>query len=741
MWRSVAALLAVGAANVAPAAARATPLEKVVTLLGDLRETLLSEAEGEAATYDKFACFCKDTMATRSEAISTGQGTKTSVEADLNSAVFDRDQSDITISEKVKAIDGLRGEISELTGQRREGLIQYEKAEVDLTAALQGMEAAIRALHAAKTATALLELKPFMGTIQRAISLAETLGDIDLHAAQATRLVSALALLEQHGRVGRNRRPHGSINLQEDPDVPTSVYEFQSGDIASTLEDLKGKFQTKKDDLDKQEHSDRTEFEGLVQTKESSIQGHEGELEKAKKKKATEITRVAELSGDLSTTSAQLLNDQGFLSELAGKCNSKARVWDTRTDARANELTALTQALQILQGMNVSSTGTFFVQRAVKDLQLPTPKLAALAAHAELAVNVSRSTPNHARPKASLAKLEQEAHTGRRAQIVALLRSKAFEAHSVLLFQMTRRAAEDPFAKVKAMIQGLIERLLKDAASEADHKGWCDKEVALAEQTRDRSAESIEELNEQLAIGEARREQLGLWIQGLQADLVEINQTLANSSELRTQEKTKNMAAIDDAKEGKKAVAEAYDVLDKYYKSAAKNSSADFAQVHDRPEVRAKRVLLQETPDAGFDGAYTGAQGAKTGIMGMLELVMSDFDEMVEQTQKAEQIGAQEFLQLETTVGASKAEKEVAKGEHEKALQAADAADSEAHQTMSQHSGKLNGALKELMALKPACFGGGMSAEERKAKRDEEMAALRQALCILDQHGLEGIEC
>jgi len=304
---------------------------------------------------------------------------------------------------------------------------------------------------------------------------------------------------------------------------------------------------------------------------------------------------------------------------------------------------------------------------------------------------------------------------------------------SAELLKISQAIRDDPFAKVKKLIQELIERLLAEAAEEASHKGWCDKEMALAKQLRDTKADSVKELNGALAKNEARRDKLTEQIEKLKIEKEDLEFTLADNTEMRAEEKEENAETIKDSKEAAEAVTEAIDVLKKFYASAKNAQSL--------VQVRASSSAL-EIPDAGFGDKYEVAQGGPESVIGMLEVVRDDFVKQGENAKKAEEQAEADFKEFETTSKASSAEKEVVLKAKEDALNETTTAIQNEKEKLEGDSAAMNKALEELISLHSACVDDGESAEEKKANREAEIDALQQALCILNKKdGVTSFDC
>merc|ERR1719329_1940194 len=84
-------------------------------------------------------------------------------------------------------------------------------------------------------------------------------------------------------------------------------------------------------------------------------------------------------------------------------------------------------------------------------------------------------------------------------QALSFLAAEGQRLGSSMLVATALKLGPDPFKKVKGLIQQLIERLLKEMAAEAGHKGFCDTELGKATTTRDFEHERTQKLSAELS--------------------------------------------------------------------------------------------------------------------------------------------------------------------------------------------------------------------------------------------------
>merc|ERR1719504_202093 len=140
------ALLAVAATPVSAQNGKMAAVNKVISMLEELQTKVLAEGEKEAATYNEFACFCKDTSKEKTEAIKKGEDSKDSLTASIESLAEDRDDLDETIKECEEDISKAEAAMKKAEKERKETLELYEKNAADLQAALDSLAGAIKAV-------------------------------------------------------------------------------------------------------------------------------------------------------------------------------------------------------------------------------------------------------------------------------------------------------------------------------------------------------------------------------------------------------------------------------------------------------------------------------------------------------------------------------------------------------------------------------------------------------------------
>eukprot|EP00928_Gymnodinium_smaydae_P026418 TRINITY_DN20759_c0_g3_i1.p1 TRINITY_DN20759_c0_g3~~TRINITY_DN20759_c0_g3_i1.p1 ORF type:complete len:729 (-),score=196.92 TRINITY_DN20759_c0_g3_i1:36-2165(-) len=682
--------------------ARVTPTEKVIKLLDDLAKEVKSEGETEAAAYDKFACFCKDKTSTVSSSIKSGQDSIDSHSSDIEVKTATKGDKSMQLKEATAKRAELTQDLEDTTLRCQKEQEAYEANNADLSKAISSLENAKQSMESSKPA-ATAGLLTMKSVILQNPDIAAAMRLID-RGPQWDAAASA-SFLQQRASV--------------DPADPAFKYHSQS--IIDTLTKLHGEFTDAKSAAD-------TEWAKTKSTCDKTKTDLGNELGTNKVTIETLQTDIQTLAQDIGTARSDLLKAQGvlkddelYLTDLTAMCEKRAQEYDQRSALRSNEAKALQQALKILregvQTVEAVNERALLQQREAHN-QVTPPSFVQTVAESQ----------SHG------ASIRVHDGTDRaREMALELLRREGARLSSSSLSMLVVSASDDPFKKIKTMIQKLVERLVKESTAEATKKGFCDTELGKAKQERDFRSNEVNKLNAEINALEVKAEALEMEKESLGAALTQLSKDMADAKKAREEDKAANMEAVKKAREGLEAVTEALNVLSTFYKEAAKATA--FVQVA-RSTSHASPVDVDD-PGAGFDGAYSGKQEQSKGVVGLLEVIKSDFERTLEKTAEAEKEAAAEYVEFDRASKASEG------GKNKKLeLDAEDLSTVKSNLEtkmgdMQSAMNLIDAALKEIEELKPACIDNVMSYAERVQKREDEMAALKKALCILDTDGVE----
>merc|ERR1719199_1120829 len=186
--------------------------------------------------------------------------------------------------------------------------------------------------------------------------------------------------------------------------------------------------------------------------------------------------------------------------------------------------------------------------------------------------------------------------------------------------------SRDPFAKVKGLIADMIEKLLAEAEADATEKAYCDKEMAETETKKADKEAAIQKLSTQIDSQTAKSAKLKEEVAALQQQLAAVAKAQAEMDKLRAEEKAAFDVNSAEMEKGVKGVRLALKVLNEYYAKSGK--------------------------------AHSSADGAGSGIIGLLEVCESDFSKGLAEMVSAEESAVAEYDRASKENDITKATKE-----------------------------------------------------------------------------------
>jgi len=273
--------------------------------------------------------------------------------------------------------------------------------------------------------------------------------------------------------------------------------------------------------------------------------------------------------------------------------------------------------------------------------------------------------------------------------------------------------AEDVFAKVRSMIEEMIAKLMSQAAEEADHKAWCDKEMGSTQGKVEGHEAKLDKLSSKIDAAEAAIAQLSESIQRNQEALATLAKQQAEMTAIRTAEKEAYEASVKDMEAGITGLGQALSVLREYYATAAEPPALVQA-AHKQPAVD------------------THTPGDASGIIGLLEVAESDFTKMLSNTKVAEESASKAYAEAMHEMDVDKAMKDADIKYESKEKTGTETLLNDLKVDKEGEQSELDAVGEYYKRLAPACTTKPLSYDERKQRRESEIAGLRDALVILE---------
>jgi hypothetical protein len=657
-------------------ASAGSAIQKVVELLDECKAKVQKDLDAETKSMEEYTAFCDDELKDKGYAIETAARAIEDLTATVESSTANIGELSDEIATLGTTNAAKSKELADATKVRAGGQSDFAAAEKEL---IKSVDELSRAATVLKRGMSFAQTAQGQKKISAAVNALKNIIDAEwVDVGSKRKLKSFLQAAAQ-----AKEDADDDLSFTQ-PQAKMVAYESSSGGIVKTIEEMQGKAEDTLSDLRKKEMSDAQSFAMLESGLKDEISHGEEKLSTATKSKAMNEQAKEDASGKLVETTKSKAADEEYAATLKTECESKASAWEARQKSAAEEMGAIEKAKTILvDGVKA------FVQVNSK---------------------TRRWNPDD--------EDESDAVAEKRQKVVNVLKQLGQTHHSFAFAQLANMATSDPFVKIRGLIEDMIAKLLKEAEEEATQKAFCDAEMGKSKKSQEEKTMTLDKLQSRIDGATSTIAENTEAIKTLESEVASIDKAQAEATEIRTKEHEEYLVASKDFKDSAEAVAKAIEVLKNFYEGS-------FIQLSAKTNLKSKQP---EFGGAKSDIAHT--------IISVLEMSEEDFTTLLAETEATEDEAAKAYATLTDENKMSKVTKETeAKGKASevKSLTVQLGHSKEDHGATSSELDAVNSYIDK---LRPQCEEKAMSYEEKKAKREAEIAGLKEALEILAGDGL-----
>jgi chromosome segregation ATPase len=645
------------------------PLGTVISLMDELLAKLTEAGIAEDKAFHKYAEWCDETTQNQRFDIETAEKKIKELTATIDKAAADIEAAEGKIEDLAGAIGKADTELKDATLIRQKEEKEFLEAQAELEETLSALTRAIAIIEKEMAKNPAAFMQVDTSSISNLVSALGAIVDAASVSIADKKTLVAFVQAQQ-------------TDEDDDSGAPAAAaYKSHSTNILDVLEDLKTKAETQLAELRKAESNTKQNYELLKGSLQDEMAYNTKEKKETEAFKNEQEETKATATADLATTTKHLEETQAALKSTQEDCLKTASDHDESVANRAQEKKVVEQAKKILM-----ETTSGAAEETYSFVQLSSLRSSVDLKGAEVTRMVK--------------KLAREHHS----QALNQLASKISA-----LMQYGRRNGEDPFVKVKGLIRDMIAKLEAEGAAAAKEKAYCDEQIAKTEAKKSELEDDIAKLQSKIDTKSAQSAKLKEEVKELQATLAAMAKEQAEMDEVRAEQSAAYKEAKAALELGLAGVQKALTVLRKYYQGEG--------------------ALLQQPAKPVF---HSKAEGAGGSIIDILEVVESEFAKTLA-TEEAEESDAQATYDTRTQeikVQTAEDSKSVEyKTQESKDL---DKAVAELTADLDSTNAELSAVLDYYAKVKDRCIAKPETYEERAARRQAEIAGLKEALQILN---------
>jgi len=692
MVRSLIVLVLLLGAAATQSRSGGSPVQKVIELLEDNKVKITNDLAAEEKEMAEYTDFCDK------ESTEKGYAIKDAVRklGDLSATI---ENCDAKIPAYEDSVATLGNEVASKQQQLAEASSLREKERSDFDATEKDLSTSIDQLDRAVTI-----IKREMSSIT---AFAQGSGKAESAGLKKLKMaIKVINKLIDSGRIQYSMKDSLEALVQTgtfegQPQAKQVAYESKSGGIVDKIEEMKEKAEETLTEARNEETKNQQEFSMLEQSLSNGIKVAEEKISDSKSMIGAKTEELNQAKADQTETMAARAADEKYVANLKHECQSSAAGWAGRQESAKAEMGAINKAIEILsEGVRV---------------------LLQVSSHSKKRVgNNLAHFETDDDSEASDASTDSDSAVSNggqvRQRVVDKLKDLSRRVGSYALMQMAGAATSDPFVKIRGLIEDMIAKLLKEAEEEATQKAFCDKEMGASTASKGKKTMTLDKLQSRIDKASARKAELQGAIKMLEEEVATTDAATAEATKIRNEEHETYKKASKDFGDAAAATEKAITVLTDFYDNAAL--------------LQVKVTVKVTAPE--FGAAKSDAGGA---IISILEMSNEDFVKLHAETETGEEEAVEQFEKLINDSKASKAAKMAEVKASKSEIKSLTVSLEQNGEDKTMTSTELDAVLDYIEKLRPQCEEKVMSYAEKKARREAEIAGLKEALEILASEG------